>query len=75
MGGINPYIDQAEYELPKKPYKVTFKLEEEDKTLEFVVDPSKIPYNPSGLPGSILDVAEGAGIEIAQQDQKAVAPT
>ncbi|MDF1661662.1 MAG: 2Fe-2S iron-sulfur cluster-binding protein [Planctomycetota bacterium] len=64
MGGTNPYIDEAEYELPKKAYKVTINLEEEGKTLEFEVDPAKIPYNPSGLPGSILDIAEGAGIEI-----------
>jgi 2Fe-2S ferredoxin len=28
------------------------------------VDPTKIPYNRTGLPGSILDIAYAAGVDI-----------
>jgi ferredoxin, 2Fe-2S len=63
MGGSNPYIEKAEFELPTKPYTVAFIAP--DKT-EYVVqvDPNKIPYGPTGLPGSILDIALGAGIDL-----------
>lgn len=60
MAGVNPYIQQAKVELPTCKFKVTFLPD--GKTFE--VDPAKIPYNRTGLPGSILDIAEGAGIEI-----------
>jgi 2Fe-2S ferredoxin len=63
MGGSNPYIEKAEFELPTKPYTVTFVLP--DKTERAVpVDPRKIPYGPTGLPGSVLDIALGAGIDL-----------
>lgn len=63
MGGSNPYIEKTEFELPTKPYKVTFILP--DKSEQIVhIDPAKIPYGPTGLPGSILDIALGAGIEL-----------
>jgi ferredoxin, 2Fe-2S len=63
MGGSNPYIEKAEFELATKPYTVTFVLP--DKTERAVpVDPQKIPYGPTGLPGSVLDIALGAGIDL-----------
>jgi 2Fe-2S ferredoxin len=63
MGGSNPYIEKAEFELPTKSYTVTFIAP--DKTEHVVhVDPNKIPYGPTGLPGSILDIALGAGIDL-----------
>jgi ferredoxin, 2Fe-2S len=63
MGGTNPYIEKAEVELPVKPYTVTFV--HPDKTQHVIqVDPDKIPYGPTGLPGSILDIAMGAGIDL-----------
>ncbi len=62
MGGSNPYIEKAEFELPTKPYTITFVGT--DKTLEVQVDPEKIPYGPTGQPGSILDIALGAGIDL-----------
>ncbi len=62
MGGINPYIAKAEVELPKKAYKI--RLQGPDKTVEIEVDPAKIPYCEPGLPGSILNVALGSGVEI-----------
>jgi len=62
MGGSNPYIEQVEVEAAKVPFTVTFKLPEE--TIEVKVDPDKIPYGPTGLPGSVLDIAMGAGVDL-----------
>jgi 2Fe-2S ferredoxin len=63
MGGINPYIEKSEVELPTQSYTVTFV--KPDKTQQVVqVNPDKIPYGPTGLPGSILDIAMGAGIDL-----------
>ena len=63
MGGTNPYIEKAEVELPTKPYTITYILP--DQTVQQVqVDPDKIPYGPTGLPGSILNIALGNGIDL-----------
>ena len=63
MGGTNPYIEKADVELPTKPYTVT--LVKPDRTQQVVqVNPNNIPYGPTGLPGSILDIAMGAGIDL-----------
>jgi ferredoxin, 2Fe-2S len=56
MGGENPYIEQAKYVLPTKKYKINFIRQ--GKIVE--VDPEKIPYGHDGLPGSILDISQGA---------------
>ncbi len=64
MGGTNPYIEKANIELPKKGYKITYHFLENDKTFEVEVDPLKIPYCETGLPGSILNTALGSGIDI-----------
>ena len=60
MAGVNPYIEQAKFEKPRQKFKITFLPD--NKTFE--VDPAKIPYNRTGLPGSILDIAYAAGVEI-----------
>lgn len=60
MAGVNPYIEQAKFEKPTQKFKITFLPD--NKTFE--VDPAKIPYNRTGLPGSILDIAYAAGVEI-----------
>ncbi len=62
MGGTNPYIEKAEYERPTKPYTVTFVAT--GKTVQVQVDPAKVPYGETGLPGSLLDIALGAGIDL-----------
>jgi ferredoxin, 2Fe-2S len=63
MGGTNPYIEKTEVELPTKPYTITYLLP--DKTIRQVqVDPDKIPYGPTGLPGSVLNIALGNGIDL-----------
>ncbi len=67
MGGVNPYIEKAKIEQAKRPFEVTFVLEEHGKpgtVKTFVVEPDKIPFGRTGLEGSILDIAAGAGIDI-----------
>src|ERR1700687_3996472 len=61
MGGTNPYIERPKVQLPKKKFKVTF-VDKGERVVE--VDPSKIPYGPTGLPGSLLDIALNNGVEI-----------
>jgi len=60
MGGINPYIQQPDVKLPTREYRITFL----PMNVTVEVDPSKIPYEHNGLPGSVLDIALGSGIEI-----------
>ncbi len=59
MGGTNPYIPCPEIEKPKKPFRITFL--NLDKTIEVL--PDAAVYG-TGLPGSILDIAMSAGIDI-----------
>jgi 2Fe-2S ferredoxin len=62
MGGVNPYLDQAEAKLPRQKYSVTYVVGEEERLVE--VDPEALPYSHEGLPGSLLDIACGHGIDI-----------
>ena len=64
MGGVNPYILKVTAVKPEQPFKVTFIIEETQETKEIVVQPDEIPYGRSGLEGSLMDIAEGAGVEI-----------
>ena len=64
MGGVNPYITKPETARPVKPFKITFHIEGTGEKKEFLVNPEEIPYGHTGLEGSILDIAYGAGIEI-----------
>jgi 2Fe-2S ferredoxin len=63
MGGTNPYIEKADYVLPKVAYTVTF-IAHDGLVTKVKVDPTKIPFGPTGLPGSILDVAMGNGVAL-----------
>jgi len=63
MGGTNPYIEQADYELPKTAYTVTF-IQTDGAVVKVAVAPEKIPYGQTGLPGSILDIAMGNGVDL-----------
>ena len=63
MGGTNPYIEKADVELPKQPYTVTY-LSPERGTTKVQVDPTKVPYGQTGLPGSLLDIAMGNGVDL-----------
>lgn len=60
MAGTNPYIHPSDVRLPSRPYRVTFLPEGE--VVE--VDPARVPYGRTGLPGSILDIALEVGIDI-----------
>lgn len=64
MAGKNPYIAKAEYELPTEKYTVTFRVMETGEERVIEVDPKRIPYGRTGLPGSILDIALGNHVEI-----------
>jgi ferredoxin, 2Fe-2S len=60
MGGVNPYINPADFELPTEKYRVTFL----PSGKVFEVDPNELPYDRTGLPGSILDISSAAGVPI-----------
>ena len=61
MGGRNPYFDElASVETAAEKYTITFL----PMNVTVEVDPEKVPYGETGLPGSILDIALAAGIAI-----------
>jgi ferredoxin, 2Fe-2S len=62
MAGKNPYIKEAEATLPTQPYTITVRHEDGESSL--VVNPAELPFQRTGLPGSILDICLGHGIEI-----------
>jgi 2Fe-2S ferredoxin len=64
MAGVNPYIQKAQAAKATKPFKITFVDEATGKQTEVAVDPATFPLGNIGLEGSILDIADGAGIEI-----------
>ena len=60
MGGANPYLKKPEARLPEKAFTVTFV----NRGVAFTVDPTRIPYGHEGLPGSVLDLALAAGVDL-----------
>ncbi len=60
MGGQNPYIQHPEVPLPTRPFKVTF----QPMNIELDVNPDQLPYGDHGLPGSLLDIALHAGVDL-----------
>ena len=64
MAGQNPYITKARVSLPTAPFRVTFVVEETGATKTVTVDPAKIPYGRTGEPGSLMDYAAAAEVEI-----------
>ena len=60
MSGINPYIEKQEFELTKVNYRITFLPMK--KNVE--VFSAEIPTEGDGLPGSILNTALSAGIDM-----------
>lgn len=62
MAGNNPYINIPDYQLPTQPYQITIIYEGEPHVL--TVDPKDLPYERSGLAGSILDICEGHHIAL-----------
>ena len=62
MGGSNPYIEQSKVETAKTSFKIKF-ITPGDPII-ITVDPAKIPYGETGLPGSVLDIALGQGVDV-----------
>ncbi len=62
MSPIKVIMDGPEVAAPQHPYKMTFLHEDNPITVQ--IDPARIPYGSTGLPGSILDIALGADIEL-----------
>ena len=61
MGGRNPYFDElASVEAPTQKFSITFL----PMNVTIEVDPYRMPYGDTGLPGSILDVALAHGIDL-----------
>ena len=60
MSGINPYIEKQEFELPNVNYRITFLPMKKNVD----VFSGKIPTEGDGLPGSILNTALSAGIDM-----------
>ncbi|MBX7103501.1 MAG: 2Fe-2S iron-sulfur cluster binding domain-containing protein [Gemmataceae bacterium] len=59
MAGVNPYI-AASTRRPRTKYSITFL----PMNVTVEVDPKRTRYGHNGLELSVLDVAEGAGVEI-----------
>jgi len=64
MGGVNPYIKNPDAPRPEKPFTVTFKDEATGETKTYLMDPATFPYGHIGRDGSLLAIAEEAGVEI-----------
>lgn len=62
MAGQNPYIE-AQVAKPRQKYRLTV-IDEQKREHVLEIDPEKIPYEDHGLPGSILDICLGHGIEL-----------
>jgi 2Fe-2S ferredoxin len=64
MGGVNPYIKKMPAKRPSKPYTVTFIDEATGASKTYRMNPDTFPYGHIGLDGSLLAIAEEAGVEI-----------
>ncbi len=60
MGGTNPYVQSDAPSPATQKFTITFL----PMNVTVEIDPEKIPYGDTGLPGSILDIALAYGIEI-----------
>ena len=63
MGGQNPYLHDQQSRLPGQKYEIVI-VDETGKEHVIDVDPAKLPFGDHGLPGSILDICLGHGIEL-----------
>jgi 2Fe-2S ferredoxin len=64
MAGVNPYIKPPDGELPKRKYRITYLIGETQERKVVEVDPAQLPYDRTGLPGSVLEIALGHGVPL-----------
>ena len=64
MAGTNPYVEEVNVKRPTKRFSVTIIKEETGEKTVVNVDPDDIPYGRTGLEGSVLDIALGAGVDV-----------
>ena len=64
MAGVNPYIKDSGPPRPDRPFTVTFIDEATGEQKTYRMDPAKFPYGHIGRDGSLLAIAEEAGVEI-----------
>src|SRR5262249_18859265 len=64
MGGVNPCTQKAPAKRPTTPFKVTAIDEETHTSKTSLRDAEKFPYGYIGQDGSLLAIAEEAGVEI-----------
>jgi 2Fe-2S ferredoxin len=60
MGGTNPYVKASAPPPPAQAYTLTF----QPLGTQVNVDPADVPYDRTGQPGSILDIALAHGIAL-----------
>lgn len=64
MAGVNPYITPPDGKLPEQKYRITYLIGETKERKVVEVDPAKLPYDRTGLKGSVLEIALGHGIPL-----------
>ncbi len=64
MAGTNPYLPTTAPERPTREYALTFLPTDKGAEKRVVVDPVELPYDRTGLPGSILDIALGHDVSL-----------
>ena len=64
MAGTNPYIKNPGGGLPKQKYRITYLVGETKEKIAVEVDPAKLPYDRTGQPGSLLEMALGHHVPI-----------
>src|SRR5688572_18247082 len=64
MGGVNPYIKNNDAPRPTQAFTVTFTDEATGEKTVYRMDPAAFPYGHIGRDGSLLAIAEEAGVEI-----------
>ena len=63
MDSRNPYIPPQDVKLPEQVYTLIV-IDEAGKEHVIAADPARMPHGEHGLPGSILDICLGHGIEL-----------
>ena len=63
MAGKNPYLDAPEAPVATRPFRVLV-IGEDDRQVTIDVDPATLPNEEPGLPGSLLSILLGAGVDL-----------